>query len=336
VIAPALPSGPPPLGVPLATDRLAEALADPAITLVTVATPPLSHYPLVMEAISAGRHVVCEKPFARDLGEARAMLQAARGAGVIHMLGAEFRFDAAQALLRRLVQGGAIGKPLYFQRMFYQPGLQDPAETLQPWWEDAAQGGGFLGALGVHMIDQILSMLGLITRVSGLLQTLAPGRPAMTAEDSYNIQFETVGGAQGMIGAGMLPGPFVVGTRVIGTKGGAWIQSGAAYGEPEEVWLRDSDGERRIAVPADLVYPPATPFPHPELLRTGMDRWHALGVDVAPYARLFGEMRRRIAGEAIDALEAAATFADAACGQAVMDAVRRSAAERRWVDIEAV
>ncbi len=43
--------------------------------------------------IAAGRHVLCEKPFAKDLTEAHAMLQAAEAAGIVHMLGAEFRFD---------------------------------------------------------------------------------------------------------------------------------------------------------------------------------------------------------------------------------------------------
>src|SRR5436190_627181 len=113
-----------PLGIPLATDSLAEALNDPAISLVTVATPPHAHFAPVMQAIAAGRHVVCEKPFARDLAEAREMLAEAENAGIIHMLGAEFRFDSAQALLRRVVKDGLIGTPLHFLRIYHQPGLQ--------------------------------------------------------------------------------------------------------------------------------------------------------------------------------------------------------------------
>ena len=51
------------LGIPGATDSLARALVDPAIKLVTVATPPHAHAPFVLETVVAGRHVVCEKPF---------------------------------------------------------------------------------------------------------------------------------------------------------------------------------------------------------------------------------------------------------------------------------
>jgi predicted dehydrogenase len=323
-----------PLDIPLATDRLAEALADARNVLVTVATPPHAHYPVVMEAIAAGRHVVCEKPFARDLLQAREMLAAAQTAGIIHMLGAEFRFDSGQALLRRVVQDGMIGVPRQFMRIHHQPGLQDPTETLSDWWEDAAQGGGFLGAFGTHMIDQVISTIGPITRVSAALQTLAPGRPGMTADDSYSVQFECENGAKGLIVAAMAaPGPLVMATKIVGSQGGAWIQSGASFGDAEEVWVSDKNGARRIAMPDDLANPPPTPFPVAELIQTEQDRWHTMGIDVAPYARLFGEMRRRIAGVEITSREVAGNFVDAVQGQAILDAARRSSAESRWVDV---
>ncbi len=326
-----------PLGIPFATDRLAEALADPAIVLVTVATPPHAHYPVVMEAIAAGRHVVCEKPFARDLPQARAMLEAAERVGIVHMLGAEFRFDSAQALLRRVVQDGMIGTPRQFLRIHHQPGLRDPAEALSDWWEDAAQGGGFLGAFGTHMIDQVLSTIGPIARVSAVLQTLARGRPRMTADDSYSIQLHCENGATGLIVAALAaPGPLVMTTKIVGSAGGAWIQSGTVFGEPEQVWVDDGCDVRPIAMPADLVNPPPTPFPITDLIQTEQDRWHTMGIDVAPYARLFSEMRDRIAGKAIETREVAGDFFDAARGQAVLDAARASAAQARWIDVEPV
>ena len=132
------------------------------------------------------------------------------------------------------------------------------------------------------------------------------------------------------------PGPLVMATKVTGDKGGAWIQSGAAYGDPEEVWVSDANGHRRIEMPADLVNPPPTPFPVTDLIQTEQDRWHTSGFDVPPYARLFSEMKARIEGREPTALERAGTFRDAAAGQAVLDAVRRSAAERQWVKVEEI
>jgi predicted dehydrogenase len=308
-----------PLGIAVASASLAEALADPRIRLVTVATPPHAHYPMVMEAVAAGRHVVCEKPFAKDFAQAKAMFEAAEKAGVIHMLGAEFRFETEQALLRRIVLDGLIGEPKHFLRIYHQPGLQDPHEKLSDWWEDAGQGGGFLGAFGAHMIDQVRSTLGEIRQVSGTLQTLAPGRPRMTADDCYTVQFETDGGAQGILVAAMAsPGPLIMGTKITGSQGG----------------VQNQDGARRVEPPAEMVNPPPKPFEVQALIQTEQDRWHTQGFDVAPYARLFAEMRLRIEGRSVATRERAGDFRDAVAGQAVLDAVRRSARERCWVEVE--
>src|SRR5205085_12132579 len=94
--------------VPRGLTSLADALALPGVEAVTIATPPHTHAPLVLEALAAGRHVLCEKPFARDASEARAVLRAAEEAGVVHLLGTEFRWDAGQATLARAVAAGAV------------------------------------------------------------------------------------------------------------------------------------------------------------------------------------------------------------------------------------
>ncbi|WP_298196280.1 Gfo/Idh/MocA family oxidoreductase [Novosphingobium sp.] len=324
-----------PLDIPLAANDLPRVLAeDPAIRLVTVATPPHAHHTPVMQAIAAGRHVVCEKPFARDLAQAREMRAAAERAGIVHALGAEFRFDSAQALLARVVRAGAIGQPLMFHRIYQQPG-GDQSEPLADWWTDAAQGGGFLGAFGTHMIDQALTTLGPIARVSAVLRKLATGRPTQTSDDYYTLQFETAGGCMGLIEAALcFPGPFVMSTKVAGSHGAAWIQSGAAFGDPEQVWLQDAAGARQVEMPAELVNPPPAPFPIGELVQTEMDRWHSQGFDVAPYAKLFAQVRARIEGRSPPLPDPFGTFVDAVAGQAVLDAARRSDAERRWVEVE--
>ena len=325
-----------PLGLKGA-DNLVETLKDESIKLVTVATPPHTHYKPVMEAIAAGRNVMCEKPFAKDLAQAREMLRAAEKAGVHHMLGAEFRFETAQAHLARVVKQGLIGKPLHFLRIYHQPGLQDPNEPLAAWWEDENQGGGFLGAFGSHMFDQARVMFGEFKHVSAQLQTLAPGRPTMTADDCYSVQFVAENGTKGMIMAtNASPGPLVMATKVTGTEGGAWIQSGPTYGDPEEVWVENKDGPRKIDTPKDLINPAPTPFPVKELIQTEMDRWHTMGFDVPPYTRLFAEMKARIEGKEPAIPERAGTFYDAAAGQAILDAARKSSKEMRWTEVEAV
>src|SRR5215217_427782 len=99
------------LGIPVAATSLADALDDSGITCVTVSTPPDAHAEVVLEALAAGRHVLCEKPFASSATEARAMADAAAAAGVVGMVGCEFRWVPEEELARRAITGGAIGAP---------------------------------------------------------------------------------------------------------------------------------------------------------------------------------------------------------------------------------
>src|SRR3954463_12200684 len=184
-------------GIDLACTSLSDALERAGIDMVTVATPPHTHAPLVLEAVAAGKHVMCEKPFARDATEAQAMLDAANAAGVVHLLGTEFRFATGQAQLTRAIAAGVIGEPRFALFMLQIPTHADPSAELPAWWQDASQGGGWLGAHGSHVVDQILLTLGPIDAVTASLQTLAPR--SMTADDTYTVQFHTASGAEGIM-----------------------------------------------------------------------------------------------------------------------------------------
>src|SRR5207249_3835207 len=119
--------------IPNPLTALGDALALPGVDAVTIATPPHTHGPLVLEAVAAGKHVMCEKPFARDGAEARTMLNAAEAAGVVHFLGTEFRFSTGQALMARVVAEGAIGEPRLATFVIHIPGLADPTSQVPAW-----------------------------------------------------------------------------------------------------------------------------------------------------------------------------------------------------------
>ena len=313
-------------GVPHACTSLAEALRLPGVDAVAVATPPTTHGPLVIEAVAAGKHVLCEKPFATDEAEARTMLDAAEAAGVVHLLGTEWRFGAGQALLTRSLRQGAIGEPRLALFALHIPTLADASAEIPAWWEDAEQGGGWLGAYGSHIVDQIRSCLGEFEGVSASLQTLAPR--TMTADDTYTVQFRLRTGVEGMMHSSCASGgQFVAVTKVTGTGGSLWLQG-------DDVWIDDGEGPRQVPPAPDLDNPPPDPPPG-ELIRTAYDGWHAMGIDLAPYTglcRVFGD---RIRGRTVAADPEAATFADGVAGQAVLDAIKRSAADRAYVAIDA-
>jgi predicted dehydrogenase len=313
------------LGIPHASDSLADALNLPGVDVVSVATPPHTHAELVLEAVGAGRHVVCEKPFARDAGEARAMHEAAAAAGVVHLLGTEFRFATGQALLTRTVREGSVGDPVLATFLLDMPLLAAPDAEVPDWWSDAAQGGGWLGAHGSHVIDQIRVTLGEFSGVSATLKVVAPR--AMTAEDSYLVHFRLTSGVEGVMSSSAAAwGPPLMATRVVGTKGTAWL-------EGDTVWTGDEQGSRPVAVPPDLINAPPDP-PPADLMTTAYDLMHATGIDLAPYTRLYQVLDARLSGQAVPDDPATATFADGVANMIVMDAIRASARDRAWVDIE--
>jgi len=307
------------------SNSLADALALPGVDVVSIATPPHTHAEIALASIAAGKHVMCEKPFAADAAEARTMLAAAEGAGVVHQLGTEFRFATGQAHLTRAIRQGVIGTPRLAVFMLQIPSLADARAELPEWWQHESEGGGWLGAYGSHVVDQIRITLGEFDGVSASLQTLAPR--TMTADDTYNVHFRLASGVEGIMHSSCaVGGQFLATTKISGSEGSAWLQG-------DDLWIDTGTGPRQLDTPDDLRN--SAPIPPPaELLHTTYDMWHSTGLDLSPYTQLFTVFRDRIQGQAVAPDPAAATFADGVAGQAVLDAIRQSSRERTWVAVE--
>jgi predicted dehydrogenase len=301
-----------------------EALALSEIDTVTIATPPHTHAPIALAAIAAGKHVLCEKPFTRDASEARKLLDAAEDAGIVHLVGTEFRFATAQALTARLVADGAIGEPRLAIFLLHIPLLADPSAEVPDWWSDTEEGGGWLGAHAAHVIDQIRVTVGEFEGVSAGLSHVA--ERAWSAEDSYTVRFRLRSGVEGVMESTAADrGPLLITTRIAGTRGTIWIDGNT-------VWLADRSGAREVPAPDELRLDPPEP-PPADMLVTAYDLLHATGIDVAPYTRLYETFRKLIEGRPVPPSPPAPTFADGVAAMAVMDAIRRSAADQAWVPV---
>ncbi len=313
--------------VPRACATLTEALELPGVDAVTVATPPHTHAELALEAIAAGRHVLCEKPFARDSAEARSVWAAAEEAGIVHLLGTEFRFDAGQALLAEAVRTDLIGSPRIATWLMHVPVLVDPEAVVPDWWADAGAGGGWLGAHGSQLIDQIRATLGEFEGVSASL-THVVERP-MTADDGFVVHFRMRSGCAGMLQSTASDRGIVVETRVTGSAGTAWIE-----GVGDKVRVADASGVRTLDIPDALRSDPAPPLP-PGAVTTTYEQMITFGVEYGPYTLLAAAFRDRIRGVPSVGPEPA-TFADGVAQMAVLDAVRQSAGlGGGWVEVEA-
>jgi predicted dehydrogenase len=314
-------------GVPLALTSFDEALALPSLDAVTIATPPHTHCELTLQAIAAGKHVLCEKPLARDAAEARRMLEAAEAAGVVHVVGTEFRWDAGQATLARAVAAGLVGEPRMVTVILDVAMLADPAAEVPDWWADDSAGGGWLGAHGSQIIDQVRVTAGEIVAVDASLPTIAG--PPMTAENGFIVHFELASGAVGVLqSTGADWGPPIIVTRVAGSTGTAWIE-----GVGSTVKVADRNGTRTVEVGEDLPGHGAEPLPK-GVVRTAYEQMTAHGLDLGPYSCLTAAFRDLIRGRPIATDPSPATFADGVAAMAVLDAARRSAAERKRVTVE--
>lgn len=311
--------------IPVAATTLDEVLD--RVEAVTIATPPSTHAQLVRTAVAAGKHVLCEKPFACDADQARELLARAEEANVVHLLGTEFRFAPGQALLARVVRSGAIGEARLATFVLHIPLLADPHAEVPAWWSDATQGGGWLGAQASHVVDQIRVTLGEFARVSASLPHVV--ERGWSAEDAYVVHFELVGGTVGMMqGVASDRGPMLFGTRVVGTRGTVWV-------EGDRVQIADADGTRDITAPQELAVAPPDP-PPADLMHTAYDLLHSTGIDLGPYTRLAEVFRDLIAGSNLTELDPRpATFADGVADMAVLDAIRRSARDGETVGIVA-
>lgn len=142
-------------GVAVVPDVAALA-ARPDIDLVVVATPNAQHHPVARQALLAGKHVVVDKPFTLDAGQARELAELARQRGRVLTVYQNRRWDADFLTLRGLMAQGAVGRPVFFESHFdrYRP------EVRERWREQAVPGAGLWVDLGSHLLDQALQLFG--------------------------------------------------------------------------------------------------------------------------------------------------------------------------------
>ncbi len=305
-------------GVPQSFTDLGEAIEATGADAVAISTPPDSHAPLTLQALARGCHVLCEKPFALNGAEARAMLSAAEAAGKVHMIGHEFRFEPLRATVQRAIAEGMIGEPRFASMVQFMPYMPFHEAAIPEWWFDPARGGGWLGACGSHAIDQLRCWLGEFTSLSASLSTVSATRGPV--DDTFALRFAMRGGTEGVIQycAGGY-GPMLDITRVGGSEGTLWIEGGAVH-------FSGRSGECEIPVPAGLALPPPPPVPADP--RQDEARWQMLvALELAPYTQLCRTMKAAIEGAPAPGAQKAATFADGVACMEVIDAIRTSARE---------
>ncbi len=143
-----------------------EALADPAVQAVILATPHSLHHEHVIGAAKAGKHVFVEKPFALNGPNARAAAQACADAGVVMAVAHSRRFRPAIIELKRLVDDGALGDIVHVEGNYSGPaGYRHEGHWRSSREENPAGG---MAARGIHVLDALIHILGPVARVQSV------------------------------------------------------------------------------------------------------------------------------------------------------------------------
>lgn len=223
-------------------------LAGVPVDAVSNVTPDRLHAPLSLQALAAGKHVLCEKPLATNHRDALRMARAAKKAGVINMVNFSYRNSSALQKAAQLIRDGELGEVVHVEASYLQSWLSSRIwgdwKTSPGWlWRLSGKHGskGVLGDIGVHILDFASLPVGRIRRIQARLKTFTKlkgkrvGEYPLDANDSALMQVEYANGALGVIhttrwATGHANSLFL---RVHGTQGALYLDLDKSYSELE-------------------------------------------------------------------------------------------------------
>lgn len=312
----------------------AEAKRADGIEAVAIVTPNHMHVPVAKAFIDAGIHVICDKPLALSLKEAKTLEQAlAKRKDVIFALTHNY---AAYPMIRQakaMAASGELGKLRLLQGEYPQDWLTHTIEKSgqkQAAWRTNpkfAGAGGCLGDIGTHVYQLLTEVSGLHAKeVAADLTSFGAGR---VLDDNIHVMLRYDGGAKGMIWASQVAPGHENGLkiRIYGDKGGLeWVQADpnylwfTPYGEPKRLITRGGAGSGSAAARVTRV-PPG----HPEGYLEG-------------FANLYTEVAKAIlakrSGKKPDKAVSFPGIADGVEGMAFVEAcVKSSAKNSRWTKL---
>jgi predicted dehydrogenase len=315
------------------------------IDLIDICTPGDTHAEIALAALAAGKHVLCEKPLANTVAEAREMATAAAQAqtkGVRAMCGFNYRRVPAVALMRKFIESGRLGTIRHVRAVYLQDWIVDPEFPLVWRLQKEVAGSGALGDIGAHIVDLTQYVTGQqIQSVSALTETFVKQRPLpgessglaasangqgtgeVTVDDAALFLARLDGGAIATYEASRF---------ATGRKNGLRVEINGSLGSlsfdferMNEIEFYDAtlptaeQGFSRI-----LVTEPDHPY---------MSAWWPAGHPIGYEHSFTHEMRDLIEAIALGQ-DPTPSFTDALQVQLVLDAVERSAASRGWIEVD--
>ncbi len=307
-----------------------EVVQDPQIDVVAICTPGNTHCEIAVAACEAGKHVICEKPLAMDLAQARQMCVAARRAGVKHVVNFNYRRTPAVALARKLILDERLGRILFFHGSYFQDWPLDP-EFPYVWRMDKqTAGAGSMADKGSHIVDLARFLVGEFAEVSATTEIFVRQRPGpngepldVTTDDAavFTARFQC--GALGMFGTSRMAAGHKNSLyfEVQGSKGS--VRFNLERMNELQVYFAGEAGETE-GFRTVLVTNPAHRY---------VSHWwppgHVLGWEHT-FVHQYYELMRAI----LENSAAGPDFVDGMKAQAVLESIETAARENRWVAVE--
>ena len=164
-------------GFEYATTDWRRIVEDPEVDLFINCAPNDAHAEPCLAAAAAGKHLLCEKPLARDGREAGRLWEAVRRRAIRHQVSFNYRFIPAVRLAREMIQAGELGEIIHFRTRYTDDSMSDPA-TPHTWRQEKRRAGsGSVGDIASHALDLGRFLVGELKSVAGLSRIVVPSRP---------------------------------------------------------------------------------------------------------------------------------------------------------------
>jgi len=167
-----------------------QIIADDRIKIVDNGSPNYLHAEPCIEAAKAGKHVICEKPMARNAKEAKEMRDAVKKYGVKNIVGYNYRMAPAIVLAKNLIMDGKLGKIFHFRARYLQEWIAEPDFPMIWKLRKAESGSGALGDLGAHIIDLGRFLCGEIKSVMSVMTTFIKERDNLETKQKEKVDVD--------------------------------------------------------------------------------------------------------------------------------------------------
>ncbi|NNF23316.1 MAG: Gfo/Idh/MocA family oxidoreductase [Rhodobacteraceae bacterium] len=312
-------------GFARATADWQQLVADPRVEAVIIASPQDTHRAIAEAAIALGKPVLCEKPLADTIEDARAMVDAAEAAGVPNMTAFNYIRTPASQFARKLLADGAIGDLTYFRGEHTEDFLADPSMPFN--WRCEGAANGNLGDLAPHPINAALALMGPITKVMAEVECVHRERPGgtVTNDDHAQIICRFESGVMGHIYSSRIATGRKMGYayEVHGTKGAIRFDQE----DQNAIWLYRAEGPEAERGFRKILTGPA----HPDYLPFCQGPGHGTGYQDTIIIEARDFLTAIETGEAIWP-----TFRDGLAVAEVTEAVAKASNTGQWTPVRQV